>query len=68
MIDEHFGIAVVESMAAGCIMIAHNSGGPKLDIVKDGENGFLADNAEGLHLSFLFFTYQIQLFRVCVMR
>ncbi len=29
MRDEHFGIAVVESMSAGCVPIVHNSGGPK---------------------------------------
>lgn len=30
---EHFGIGVVEMQAAGVITIAHNSGGPKTDIV-----------------------------------
>lgn len=29
MWNEHFGISVVENMAAGLIMIAHNSGGPR---------------------------------------
>eukprot|EP00003_Mantamonas_plastica_P024266 TRINITY_DN4492_c0_g1_i11.p1 TRINITY_DN4492_c0_g1~~TRINITY_DN4492_c0_g1_i11.p1 ORF type:complete len:250 (-),score=85.32 TRINITY_DN4492_c0_g1_i11:58-807(-) len=33
MWNEHFGIGVVELMAAGVITIAHNSGGPKMDIV-----------------------------------
>lgn len=33
MENEHFGIGVVEYMAAGAIPIAHNSGGPKEDIV-----------------------------------
>ena len=33
MVDEHFGISVVEFMAAGMIPIAHNSGGPKEDII-----------------------------------
>lgn len=31
---EHFGISLVEFLAAGLVVIAHNSGGPKLDILK----------------------------------
>nr|AEG76894.1 putative glycosyl transferase family 1 protein [Linum usitatissimum] len=49
MIDEHFGISVVEYMAAGAIPIAHNSTGPKMGIVleEDGEpTGFLAETVE----------------------
>ncbi|KAK9130911.1 hypothetical protein Sjap_011398 [Stephania japonica] len=49
MIDEHFGISVVEYMAAGAIPIANNSAGPKMDIVldEDGQQtGFLAGNME----------------------
>eukprot|EP00742_Colponemidia_sp_Colp-10_P003879 GILJ01004131.1.p1 GENE.GILJ01004131.1~~GILJ01004131.1.p1 ORF type:complete len:468 (+),score=60.41 GILJ01004131.1:111-1406(+) len=45
MWNEHFGIGVVELMAAGCIVIAHNSGGPKADIVVDlngQKTGYLA--------------------------
>lgn len=33
MWNEHFGIGVVEYMAAGLIPVVHSSGGPKLDIV-----------------------------------
>ncbi|KAK9831961.1 hypothetical protein WJX81_003478 [Elliptochloris bilobata] len=33
MRDEHFGISVVQYMAAGVVPIAHNSGGPAADIV-----------------------------------
>lgn len=45
MWNEHFGISVVECMAAGLITIANNSGGPKADIIKtdiDNQTGFLA--------------------------
>ena len=45
MENEHFGIVLIECMAAGLIVVAHNSGGPKKDIIKDGENGFLATEA-----------------------
>ena len=33
MWNEHFGISVVEMMAAGLVVVAHDSGGPKSDIV-----------------------------------
>ncbi len=36
--NEHFGIAVVEAMSAGCVPIVHDSGGPK-EIVVD-QTGF----------------------------
>lgn len=45
MLDEHFGIGVVELMAAGLITIGHRSGGPLLDIIETSEGsrlGFLA--------------------------
>lgn len=45
MVNEHFGIVLVEFMAAGLITIAHESGGPKMDIITDGEDGFLARDA-----------------------
>ncbi|KAI8956941.1 glycosyltransferase family 4 protein [Daldinia sp. FL1419] len=35
MWNEHFGIGVVEYLAAGLISVVHDSGGPKLDIVTD---------------------------------
>jgi len=49
MWNEHFGIGVVECMAAGTLILAHDSGGPKLDIVIDFEGrrtGFLASDEE----------------------
>ncbi|KAM8873448.1 GDP-Man:Man(3)GlcNAc(2)-PP-Dol alpha-1,2-mannosyltransferase [Synchiropus picturatus] len=50
MWNEHFGIGVVECMAAGKIILAHKSGGPKMDIVvpfEGGQTGFLAEDEEG---------------------
>ena len=41
MLNEHFGIGIVEYMFSGCIVVAHNSGGPRLDIVKP-DIGYLA--------------------------
>lgn len=47
MWNEHFGIGVVECMAGGCIILAHDSGGPKMDIVIEWNGkltGFLASD------------------------
>ncbi|MCQ2818938.1 MAG: glycosyltransferase [archaeon] len=48
MRDEHFGISVVEMMAAGLIVIAHNSAGAKLDIIGPSEKmvGFVVNNED----------------------
>lgn len=46
MTNEHFGIGNVELMAGGVIVIAHNSGGPRMDIIKHGSTGFLASSAD----------------------
>lgn len=45
MKQEHFGISIVEMMAAGLVTIAHASAGPLLDIIggsKDAVVGYLA--------------------------
>jgi alpha-1,2-mannosyltransferase len=42
MWNEHFGIGVVEMLAAGVATIGHRSGGPALDIIDDGKTGMLA--------------------------
>ncbi len=50
MWNEHFGIGVVEYLAAGLIPVVHDSGGPKLDIVLPHEGkptGYHAETAEG---------------------
>jgi alpha-1,2-mannosyltransferase len=41
MIDEHFGISLLEFLASGLVVVAHKSGGPEKDILVDGA-GFLA--------------------------
>lgn len=46
MWNEHFGIGIVEMMAAGAIVLAHKSGGPKLDIVDEGQTGYLASDID----------------------
>ncbi|KAG9291419.1 hypothetical protein G9A89_021837 [Geosiphon pyriformis] len=49
MWNEHFGIGVVEYMAAGLVTVAHNSGGPKMDILVEYngmKTGFLADETQ----------------------
>ena len=49
MWNEHFGIGVVEMMAAGLLVVANSSGGPKSDIVVPFEGqrtGFLALSCE----------------------
>lgn len=47
MWNEHFGIGIVECMSAGLIMVAHDSGGPKLDIIAHEKTGFLAWDIKG---------------------
>lgn len=49
MVDEHFGIAVVESMAAGLLTLSHASAGPLQDIavpVDNAETGFHASTLD----------------------
>jgi len=43
MIGEHFGISIVEAMAAGCVPVVHNSGGAR-DIVHNV--GYVYDDVE----------------------
>ena len=44
---EHFGMTLVEAMAAGCIPIATNKGGYK-EVIKSSQNGFLWNEKEEL--------------------
>ncbi len=39
---DHFGIALVEAMASGCVPVVHRSGGPWMDVLdgRQGEYGF----------------------------
>lgn len=43
--QEHFGITIVEGMAAGAVPVVFNSGGPP-EIITSGENGYLFDSIE----------------------
>lgn len=42
MLDEHFGIVLLEYLAAGCIVLGHRSGGVCRDIINREDLGFLA--------------------------
>jgi len=46
-LSEHFGIATVEAMAAGCVPVVINKGGQR-EIVEHGVNGFVWDTPEEL--------------------
>jgi len=52
MWNEHFGIGIVEMMACGMVVVAHDSGGPRSDIVLPN-TGFLASTeaqyAQAMH-------------------
>lgn len=55
MWNEHFGIGVVEYMAAGLIPVVHDSAGPKLDIVtpyNDLPTGFHATDVSSFAAAF----------------
>ena len=45
--QEHFGITIIEGMAAGAVPVVFNSGGPP-EIITSGENGYLFDTLEEL--------------------
>ena len=48
MREEHFGIAIVELMSSGIITVAHDSAGPKTDIIGSSPEkaGFLATDQQ----------------------
>lgn len=44
---EHFGITVVEAMAAGCVPVIYKAGGHK-EIISDGKSGFFWESLSSL--------------------
>jgi len=60
MKDEHFGISVIEMMSAGLITIAHNSAGPKKDIIGSSPNqvGLLCDGNDFKLFFEIFFLFK----------
>ncbi|EGG07436.1 family 4 glycosyltransferase [Melampsora larici-populina 98AG31] len=48
MVDEHFGISIVEFMAAGLVPLVHKSGGPLMDIINETGNrtGFFGTDVD----------------------
>jgi glycosyltransferase involved in cell wall biosynthesis len=44
---EHFGIATIEAMAAGCVPLVYRGGG-QVEIVRDGTDGLLWETADEL--------------------
>lgn len=48
MPQEHFGIAVVEAMAAGCVPIVHKLSGTWIDVIEYGRFGYGFENTSEL--------------------
>ena len=46
-LTEHYGISVADAMAAECVTMVHNSGGP-VNLVRNGESGFLWNSVDEL--------------------
>ncbi|CAH8501762.1 unnamed protein product [Schistosoma turkestanicum] len=53
MVDEHFGISIVEGMASGLITVAHRSGGPLTDIIGPSETSLSCNQLENSGVGFL---------------
>ncbi|CAH8849684.1 unnamed protein product [Trichobilharzia szidati] len=53
MVDEHFGIGIVEGMASGLITVAHRSGGPLTDIIGPSESSISSIQSEKSGVGFL---------------
>ena len=60
MWNEHFGISIVEMMAAGLVVIAHKSGGPLMDIITTCHDSMQTGTNANILFSIIFNYFHIK--------